>query len=207
MDGTAEKRKVKSEKRKTKEKIRHNILSKRNKLSQTDVKSCSRNIFRRLAAIREFKNARTIMFYVSKDNEVATMPIIKYAIKHKKNVCVPNIDIKKRVLHPVSIKNPENDLHRGHFGILEPLFNINKIVSLKKIDLIIIPGIAFDLSGHRLGWGKGYYDRFLEKAKENHKIGLVFDFQIVKELPKDRHDVPVDIVVTEKMVIKIGGCL
>lgn len=185
-----------------KEKIRKKLIHKRRALTQLEVKKNSSKIFHRLISTDEFKNAKTILFYVSKDNEARTIPTIEFALKNKKIVCVPKVDVTKHIFHPIRISSSDKDLHKGHFGIHEPLFETKNIVPVKNIDLIIVPGIAFDLNGHRLGWGKGYYDKFLEKAKRIHKIGLAFDFQILPELPKDKHDVPVDMVMTEKRTMK-----
>lgn len=187
-----------------KEKIRKKILHKRNELSLVEVKKRSNKIFRRLIATEEFKNAKTIMLYVSKDNEVATRPIIRYTIKNKKSVCVPKIDKINHKLYPIKIKDPDKDLQIGHFGIYEPILNIRKIVPMKKIDLIITPGLAFDKNGYRLGWGKGYYDRFLENTKGIPKIGLAYSFQILPRLPIDKHDIPLDMVITEEGIFARG---
>lgn len=185
-----------------KEKIREQILSKRHVLSKTDTAAKSKKIFHKLIAVSEFKKAKIVMFYVSKDNEVSTLQAIDHALKNKQTVCVPKIDAVNHLLHPVVIRDPSTDLKKGHFGVHEPVFDIGKLVPIHNIDLIIVPGIAFDMRGHRLGWGKGYYDRFLEKAEKIHKIGLAFEFQVVPLLPKDKHDVPVDKVVTEKRMIE-----
>lgn len=184
-----------------KKKIRKLLLKKRNTLSKMEVNRWSNEIFHRFITTEEYKNAKTIMFYVSKDNEVETKPIIEYAIKHKKNVCVPKTDRIKHKLYPIKIKSLNKDLQLGIFGLQEPILNRKKIVPVNKIDLIITPGIAFDINGYRLGWGKGYYDRFLEKTGVIPKIGLAFTLQIVPKLPVDKHDMPMDMVITEKRII------
>lgn len=181
-----------------KQNIRKKILQKRNELSLVEVKKRSNKIFRKLITTEEFRNAKTIMLYVSKDNEVATRTIIKYIIKHKKNICVPKIDTINRKLYPIKIKDPDEDLQIGHFGIYEPILDIKRIIPKNKIDLIVTPCIAFDKLGYRLGWGKGYYDRFLENTKGIPKIGLAYSFQIVPKLPRDKYDMPLDMVITEK---------
>ena len=181
-----------------KQEIRKLILSKRKKLSKTWVVKQSKKIHKCLIATKEFKKASTVMFYITKDNEVDTSSMIKYALSKNKTVCVPCVDNTNYTMHPAIINNLDKDLVSGNYCILEPSNRNNKP---KNIDLIITPGIAFDKNGHRLGWGKAYYDKFLEKTGDLLKIGLGFDFQIVENLPIDSHDIPMDIVITEKRTI------
>ena len=184
----------------TKEEIRKRTLAKRNNLSKNWAINKSKLIHRRLVATKEFQKARTIMFYITKNNEVETKSTIELALRKEKTVCAPCTDRNNHRLHPAIIKNLGMDLQKGSFGVLEPH---KKAARPKKIDLIITPGIAFDINGYRLGWGKAYYDRFLEDIGNTSKIGLAFDFQIVNELPVDSHDIPMDKVITEKRIIKM----
>lgn len=186
-------------------KIRQRILTKRRNLDKSYVENVSKKIYQRLKNISEYQKARTIMFYVSKDNEVETHKMIEDTIKIGKHVCVPYTDRLNKRIYPVMIKDLEKDLELGSFGVLEPKKK-NK-TDTNFIDLIITPGIAFDKDGYRLGWGKGYYDRFLGETGKVPKIGLAFEFQIVPKLPRDRHDIPVDMVITEKRLIKFNGGL
>lgn len=178
--------------------VRKKILAKRNSITKKFVNEASKKIYKRLINTSEYNNAKTIMFYVSKDNEVETRSMIEDTIKKSKKICVPKTDRLNHKLHPVMIKDMDSDLELSHFGLHEPRLDRGKLVSITKIDLIITPGIAFDRDGYRLGWGKGYYDRFLENTGNIPKIGLAFDFQIIPQLPRDSHDIPVDIVITEK---------
>src|SRR3989338_3616519 len=87
------------------------------------------------------------------------------------------------------------------FGILEPKESYQREFNPDKLDIVIVPGIAFDKNGHRIGYGYGYYDRFLKTIrKETLKIGLAYDFQLIEKIPEERHDVPVDIILTEKEI-------
>jgi 5-formyltetrahydrofolate cyclo-ligase len=187
-----------------KELLRKELLHKRNALSLKEIENKSNEIFLKIISTEEYKNATTIMFYISKGNEVSTIKIIEHAFKNKKEVCVPKTDIIKHILHPIKINALEGELKKGHFGIHEPLYEEKKVIPLHNINLIVLPGIAFDTNGHRLGWGKGYYDKFLEKHGKIHKAGLAFEFQILPELPKDKHDIPVNMIVTEERVIKLN---
>ncbi|RLF88523.1 5-formyltetrahydrofolate cyclo-ligase, partial [Thermococci archaeon] len=88
-----------------------------------------------------------------------------------------------------------SELRPGKFNIMEPREAIDEEVNL---DLIVVPGVAFDESGYRLGFGKGYYDRFLRSFRETTKLGLAYEFQVLEEVPRDEGDIPVDFIITEK---------
>lgn len=183
--------------------IRKKILAKRNRLSKKHAEDLSKKIFQKLKRLKEFKKAGNVFFYLSKDNEIATRPAIIYSLKNKKRVSIPKMNTQTHTFHPVLIKDLDKDLCKGPFGLEEPITIKNRRVTEKEIDLTIVPGIAFDKAGTRLGFGKGYYDKFLEKRHKYKKIALAYDFQIVPELPKDTHDVPVDIIVTEERIIRL----
>ena len=95
--------------------------------------------------------------------------------------------------------NNISDLHENSFGMFEPADS--KKVDSEKIDVFVVPGIAFDKKGHRIGWGKGFYDKFFGANKtKGKKIGLAFDFQIVEKIPFEQFDVKMDLIVTEKRI-------
>ncbi|MBC8500897.1 MAG: 5-formyltetrahydrofolate cyclo-ligase [Nanoarchaeota archaeon] len=179
----------------SKQTLRKEILVKRDSLSKDLVASKSNRIKKILFDLEEFVDSRKVHCYVSIDNEVQTHVLIK-EISESKKVFIPYVDGDE-------IKQTRflgfNKLKRGTFGILEP---INPTQEDTNPDIVIVPGIVFDESGHRIGYGKGYYDKFLEENYDVLKIGLAFEFQILKGLPIDSHDVPVDIIITEKRIIK-----
>ena len=133
----------------------------------------------------EFKKADVIFCYVSKKDEVKTDKIIKTALKQKKEVYLPKIS-KKEITANLIEKYP-NDLCLGPYGIFEPRKKAKLLTQLSKIDLFLIPGLSFDLKGIRLGRGKGMFDRFLRKSHSKRAMGLAFECQIVKRLPKEPH--------------------
>lgn len=183
----------------TKQEIRKKILAKRNRLPKNWVTNKSKIIHKRLIATKEFRRAKTIMFYIATDNEVETKSSVELALRQKKQICAPCTDRINNRLHPAIIENLKTDLKEGCYGILQP--PKNTVSSPKKIDLIITPGIAFDLNGSRLGRGMAYYDRFLKNMGNIPKIGLAFDFQIIGQLPVDTHDIAMNKVITEKRII------
>jgi len=175
-----------------KHKIRTHIKEKLNSHSELEKKQKSGIIKDKLFNEKAFKEAKVVMFYVSLKDEVSTLSMIDEAIKIGKRVCVPVIIKEEKRLIAGEIKDRTMDLERQHFGIYQPKAGHVKEVPLEDIDVIVVPGIAFDKKNVRLGRGHGYYDRFLCALPNDTKtIGLAFDFQVLEDLPKDSHDIPV----------------
>lgn len=175
-----------------KHKIRSHIKEKLKCCAALEKAKKSAIIQDRLFNEEEFKRAQLVMFYVSLRDEVDTLSMIDEAVKMGKRVCVPVILKEERRLIAGEIKDREKDLEKQHFGIYQPIAGHVKEVPLEDIDLVVVPGIAFDKNNVRLGRGHGYYDRFLCcLPKKTRTIGLAFDFQVLEYLPKDSHDVPV----------------
>jgi 5-formyltetrahydrofolate cyclo-ligase len=147
---------------------------------------------------REFRQARTVMTYVSLATEVDTFSLNKEALEKGKRVVVPFIDMARESIIAAELTSMDS-LVEGPFGIFEPKDGSGKTVLLKEIDLVVVPAIAYDRSNMRLGRGKGYYDRFLsgDGLSSAKTIGIAFGFQIVDFIPSDPHDRPVQRVVTE----------
>lgn len=185
---------------KMKDKIRKELIEIRRNLSKKEVLEKSNKIKKRLFEMNEFKLATTVLFYVSYDNEVYTHDMIKESMKIGKNIIVPKSDKENRVLILSKLES-WNDLETGAYGILEPKEEKIREVSIEEIDLIIVPGVGFDENGHRIGHGKGYYDDLLKNSTKASCIGLAFEFQIVDEIPTEKHDLPVDKIVTEERII------
>ena len=179
----------------SKDYIRKKFLKIRESYNPTDkeIKDITNNL---LNVVKKY-NADTILLYYPHKKEVNTIPIIEKLIKLKKTVLLPKVE-KDNIL-PIIISNISN-LKVGFAGIKEPEgFTFPK----EKIDIVVVPAIAYDKRGYRLGYGKGFYDRFL-KDFQNLKIGLAYDFQVVDKLPNDTFDIPVDIIITPKEVIYTG---
>lgn len=181
---------------KEKQELREAITNKRRGLPRDVIVEKSRRIIDRLKEIEGYKNANTIMSYISLDVEVDTKELIKdELIKQNKVMLVPFVEENK--INISKLDNFEN-LVKGKFGVFEPK---KKERYDDKIDLIIVPGVVFDEKGSRIGFGRGYYDKLLSELKDPLKIGLAFEEQIVDFLPTEEHDMPVDIIITEKRVI------
>jgi len=189
-----------------KQTIKSGILEKRKSFSKEEVREKSEQIKERLCSLDEFKKSKNILTYVSFNNEVDTINTIKGLLdKNEKKVIVPFVEKGNPILQLSEIKD-FNDLEPKTYGILEPMEYKIKKFDIGKLDLVIVPGVVFDKNGHRIGYGYGYYDRLLGKLNENAtKIGLCYEFQLIEKIPEERHDVPMDIIVTEEKVFKVAN--
>lgn len=177
----------------TKRQIRSKIRL-RLKIQKEDTRSRkSRQIKERLFRTRVFQKAKNIMFYIAFDGEVDTKEMIKEAQNLGKTVIVPVCKKNRAVITPC-ILGHRTKLQRGCYGVYEPV--PERPVGLKELGLVIVPGLAFNKKGSRLGRGKGYYDRFLKKIpKKIPSIGLAFKFQILPKIPTTKRDISVNKVI------------
>ena len=170
-----------------KEEIRKRILSLRNGLDNDWIRDVSIQIEERLFEYKDFLESKNILFYDAFKKEVQTRGMIKRAIDMKKRVFLPVTDFKNKNILVSEFTN------KGESG---------EVVSGNEIEIVMVPGVAFDESGSRIGFGKGFYDRFLYRLSGDVKtIGIAFDFQVVGKIPADSHDFIIDKVITEKRVI------
>ena len=181
-----------------KNQLKESILEKRNSLAKQEIVEKSKKIQDKLFNLEQYKKLKIIMFFVSFNNEVNTHNMIRNALKNK-TVIVPKVE--RHEIEPSVIIDFDN-LVPAKFGILEPIETMK--IAYKNIDLVLVPGIVFDKEGHRIGYGYGYYDRFLRKVPKAIKIGLAFDFQVIDKIPREMHDVAVNLIVTEEKVVECG---
>lgn len=184
--------------RERKEEIRKEIIRLLRSQDEAARREKSRAISEKLLASDEFRQARTVMTYVSLPAEVDTVFLNEETLKRGKRVAVPFIDTANQAIIAAELTSMES-LIKGPFGIYEPKDGAKRTVPLKEIDLIVVPAIAFDRKNMRLGRGKGYYDRFLagRDLSSAKTIGIAYSFQILDHLPQDPHDRPVNRVVTD----------
>ena len=180
-------------------KLRRELIKLKNNLSKSELLEKSNIIKKRLFEMNEFKQASTILFYISYDNEVHTHNMIKESMSNRKKIIVPITDKDNKKLLLSELKN-WNDLSHGAYNILEPRKECIIEVSLDSIDLILVPGIGFDKHGHRIGHGGGYYDKLLENSTAQ-SIGLAFHLQILDKIYVEKHDVSIHKIITEKEII------
>lgn len=171
--------------------IREQIKQQRAQLQ--DVEAKSKHIKETLQTLPIFQNAKNILIYVSINNEVATHELIEEGLKTK-NVFIPFVQDNQ--IKYAQIK--EVNFEPGPFGVLEPK---EKRPSQEPLDIIIVPGVAFDREKARIGYGKGYYDMFLTTTQAK-KIALAFDMQIVEHIETEPHDIKMDMIITETEVIQ-----
>ncbi|MFT4222335.1 5-formyltetrahydrofolate cyclo-ligase [Dysgonomonas sp.] len=177
-----------------KNKIRKEIASLKKKYSPDELQSFSDEVLSTLEITGAFQDARTIFIYNSLSDEVQTIDFIK-KWKDKKNFYLPVV-VKDDIVFRAY--NSSTEFRQSSFNILEPIGT--DFTDFKKIDLIIIPGVAFDRKMNRLGRGKGYYDRFLNKVSAP-KIGICFDFQLLDKIPAESTDIKMDYIVSENELI------
>jgi 5-formyltetrahydrofolate cyclo-ligase len=181
--------------------IRKEALGKRDRIPKELKGTKDSSIKQRLLALPEFLSARSVLFYASFRSEVETSGIIRESLSMGKRVILPKVDKTRHILRLYEIKNLD-ELIPGFMGILEPFNTEEKIVHLEGIDLVIIPGAGYDYTGNRLGYGGGYYDILLAGRKKKMPIiALAYEEQLVDAIPAEKHDVRVDMIVTDLRVI------
>lgn len=188
------------EKTPDKKTLRTQTLKKRDEIPTEQRASKSALIESRLNGMPEFAAAETVLLYASFKSEVDTSGLVHLALESGKRVLLPRVAGPELVLH--EIKGLE-DLEKGAWGIPEPK-SLCRQADVNEADVIIVPGVAFDESGGRLGYGKGFYDRLLSRLdRPIPLIALSFEAQMYNNrLPVSGHDVPMDFIITEQRVIE-----
>ena len=165
------------------------MLEKRNALNAKEIESRSERVQDFLLNSKEFRSAKIVGAYHAHDSEVRTDLIIDHARAFGKKIALPRVEGDNLTFYELS---SSKYLVKGRFGIMEPL----PYIPVDSIDLLVVPGIAFDKKGYRLGYGKGYYDMFLAKNKVS-SIGLGYMFQLLELLPRGKYDRRLDAIATE----------
>lgn len=154
---------------------------------------------RALCEQREYRLADVIMIFLSTAAEIDTSPIALQAWADRKRVLAPRVSWEQRRMLPIEINSLTRDVRDGMMGLREPLDGMP--IPVADIDLVIVPGLAFDLDGNRLGRGRGFYDRFLaHRDLKALSCGLAFAEQVVEKVPQDERDVAIDMLVTDTQV-------
>ncbi|MBM7569665.1 5-formyltetrahydrofolate cyclo-ligase [Aquibacillus albus] len=179
-----------------KEKLRSETLQILREISEEEKEQVERNIGRHLVHSECWEKAKTIGVTISTNNEWDTRKLIEAAWTQKKRVCVPKCFPKDKRMVFYELHTFE-DLETVYHHLLEPKPNGDFIVTKNQIDLMIVPGIVFDYKGFRIGYGGGYYDRYLANY-EGTTVSLAIQDQIVEELPTENHDIKVDYIITDQ---------
>lgn len=185
--------------------IRRDVLRRRDSIRPEERKRKDRLIMNRVFSLPEFGSAEVIFYFASFGSEVSTMPHIEEALKKGKRIVLPRVDNENRRLRLYEIHDT-GEIKPGFMGIPEPYVPPERERDINEVDLVIMPGVAFDIYGNRLGYGGGYYDRLLSGLKKKVMlVAVAYEEQIVDSLPSEAHDVKVDLIVTEKRSIEISG--
>lgn len=184
-----------------KKRLRKEILQRMNSLSEEQYTTLSAKIVDSLYKQREWIEAKTIGITLSMEREVNTYAIIEKAWEEGKAIVVPKCNRETRTMTFRQITNFEQ-LETVYMNLREPDPSITEEVSVEEIGLLLVPGVAFTRKGERVGYGGGYYDRYLVNYKEK-TLSLVFDFQIVSHIPVEPFDKTVQKIITEKETISI----
>lgn len=183
--------------------IRALMKNRREQLSESQRKAYNKKISERLFALDHFKECRMLFSYVSFGSEADTTTVIKTALEMNKRVFIPKVEDKEMNFYAIYSLD---GLIRSKFGILEPSGSDRPYLpdhndDVKKI--MLLPGLAFDKTGNRIGYGAGYYDRYLGRFPENEwlKIGIAFSFQIMENLPASDKDIRTDFIITDEELI------
>jgi len=183
--------------------LRQQMLSRRRALSRDEWLAASRLAQQKFLLLEEYRLAACIALYSPAHNETDTTEILAAAYGAGKRVLYPAVCGRDMVLRQVE---DVTHLAQGSFGILEPC-STGVDHAADEADLIVVPGVAFDPVGHRIGFGKGFYDRFLaHPGRKAHLVGLCHDFQLIDgAVPAEGHDIRMEIIVTDKRVIRCGS--
>jgi 5-formyltetrahydrofolate cyclo-ligase len=185
-----------------KKEIRKKLIERLLSLTKEEVKRRSKNVEKILSELPIYKEAKVILVYYPLRGEVDVLEMIR-KVWSSKRVCFPVMDVGTKDLRAFEVSNLDSDFISGPYGVMQPDITKTKEIALGDIDMILVPGIAFDCQKNRLGRGAGYYDRFLKKIKfPTKKVGVAFEFQVLENLPvHPTFDEKVDTVVTERDVI------
>lgn len=190
--------------------IRKRILGLRNAMTEAEVEEKSREVLKAVLGIDSFDVFGTVMCYMDFNNEVKTGEIINLFLSKGKRVAIPAVEkygktAKSRIV-AYQINSLEEEMQKGAYGILEPVKDISRVVDPKEFELVLVPGVAFDRNGNRIGFGAGYYDKFLCKTRKDCvKAGLAYEYQVLDSIPAEKHDILMDYIITEKGIVKGKG--
>lgn len=172
--------------------IRKRVLTRRENMSKEEWEENSRSIYEKVVTHSFFLNTDIIYCYVDYKREVSTRMIIQKAWELHKKVYVPKVNGTDMSFHPIAAFS---DLEEGYRGIPEP---ITKPANIIEPGLMIIPGVAFDKNRNRLGYGKGYYDRFLSTHHNLRTLAISFELQLEEKIPSDKFDIKPEVLITER---------
>ncbi|NLW43316.1 MAG: 5-formyltetrahydrofolate cyclo-ligase [Tissierellia bacterium] len=181
-----------------KKSFRKLIIQKRNEMSILEKNSLSNQVIERLVSTKEYNKAKNIFVFVSTEDEIFTHDFIKNSIKFGKSIYIPFVDSGKKLMYASKLESFD-DLEIGFYDILSLPESKLDIVNPEKLDLVIVPGLVFGKNFYRIGYGGGYYDKYLSNPNITAvKIGICYEFQVFEKVDYNNYDIPVEIIITEK---------
>lgn len=180
-----------------KKQIRKEVIAKRLQMSEEEVMQKSRIITKMVFELQEYVDANTIFCYVAFRNEVDTKELIEDAWKRGKCVAVPRVEGKVMNFYQI---DSWDDVRLGTMKIEEPISSCKKVDS--RTGFMLMPGVAFDVKRHRVGYGGGYYDKFLATGHDICTVAIAFENQMFENLPTEEHDLKPYMIITENRILK-----
>lgn len=188
-----------------KKELRKKVLAARNGMEMAEIEAKSGLIREKLFSLKEFLEAETVLFFLSFGKEVRTEAMVRESLKRGKKVLVPKTDTKNHRLILSRLLDYDTDLAPGVWGIPEPRPEALRPAEPREVDLVVVPGVAFDGEGNRLGYGGGYYDRlFPLLRRETPLVALAFACQLVEAVPTASYDKKIHLLITEKEVLRFS---
>lgn len=182
--------------------IRNDMTKMIKSLPEEELQDKYKQVEDQLFEFANFMESKVPLLYMNLENEVYSQSIIKRSIAQKKVIVLPAFNKEKHSITLFKVDNFDTDLKPGPRGVLEPDPEACKKVPIDKVDIAIIPGLAFDEKGGRIGTGNGYYDRLIPNlSATTRKVSLIMETQIIPQIPMESHDKYVDIVITDQRVI------
>lgn len=177
-----------------KKEIRKRVFSARKSLTAKELEEKSRRICDSVMQLEAFKNAETVYVYMDCKGEVSTKPLIEAAWKLGKRVAAPRVHGEDMSYYYIS---SYEDVAPGYYDIPEP---VTETAGDDEKALLIVPGVGFDRNRHRCGYGKGFYDRYLSAHRQHTTVAVAFEFQMMEEVPAEKHDIFPQYLITEEHI-------
>ena len=183
--------------------IRQDIIQKRGELGDLEKNEKSLAISKRLFGMDEFKKSKVVFCFLSTFFEVQTEKIIRESLRLGKQVLVPLLDPEGENLQASRIPSMDIDFVVGEYGVRQPAPKFRDIVPFSNIDFVVVPGLAFDNLGNRIGYGGGFYDKFFKKiTRDVDRVAVSYDFQLFNLVPRSDLDEPVHFLITETKALR-----
>jgi 5-formyltetrahydrofolate cyclo-ligase len=187
----------------SKNSLRQEVLAKRDAISQATRQAYTVDLLVNISSLPEWKKANTVLLYLGIKTEFDPTPLVEAALSMEKTVVLPRILKAENRLEIRQIQSLDQDLVSGVWGLREPDPSSCPEIEPAKLDFVLVPGVAFDLQGNRMGYGAGFYDRLLSDQRlVAPRISAFFSEQLVDQVPHEAHDLPVDIMVMPRQILR-----